>query len=73
MNNCDQRLDSIAAALPKYIFIKPEPFLIWRIVISVGENTRPGDRHTKYLESHLSKQTDVFLVVVVKSIAFKAG
>ena len=63
-------LDVVLQQLIEHVVIELQPLFVWLSFITLREDTGPGDGGTEALESHLSKQLDVFFVAAVEINGF---
>ena len=61
-----QRFNAVLFALFKHVRVKPDPRLIRRLLIPVGEDPGPGDAGAEALKSHLPEEPDILLVMMIK-------
>ena len=52
--------------LGKQLVVEGQPGFVRLGVITVREDTRPGDRYPQTVEAHLSEQRDILRVTMVK-------
>ena len=73
MQNGDQRLNAMSQHFIKHFIVERKTRLIWLSVISVLEDSCPGNGEPQYLETHFCKQGNVFFVVVIEISGHMAG
>ena len=61
-----ERLDTVRLALAEHILVESQPSLVGLGLVTVGEDTGPGQAHAEGLKAHLGKEGDILLVVVVE-------
>ena len=61
-----ERLDAILLALAEHVLVEGQTGLVGLGLVTVGENTGPGQAHAEGLKAHLGKEGDVLLVVVIE-------
>ena len=61
-----QWLNAIFSALIKQIIVEFKSCLVRCLLISLRENPAPCDGNTENLKAHLSKQLDIFFIMMVK-------
>ena len=66
MADGNQRLDAVFLELLENRTVEVETRLIRLLLDALGEDAAPGDGHAEHLESHLGKQRDVLLVMMVE-------
>ena len=65
MAECDQWFNIVLSAFIKHIVIELQSLLIGFWIITVRIDPCPVDGHAEALESHLGKQCNILLVVMV--------
>ena len=65
---CDghERLDAVRLALTEYVLVEGQASLVGLGLITVGEDAGPCQAHAEGLKTHLGKEGDVLLVVVIE-------
>ena len=61
-----ERLDAVLLALTEHVLVKGQAGLVGLALVTVGENAGPGQAHAEGLKTHLGKEGDVLLVVMVE-------
>lgn len=65
--------DAVFSAFLEHILIKGQTGLVRRLLHTCRENPRPVDRGAEYFKTHLSKQGNIFAVVMIKIDCLMAG
>ena len=66
MRNRDNGLNAVFFAFGKYRVVKFKSFFIWRLIITIWKNTCPSNRHSECFKAHFRKESDIFLIVMIK-------
>ena len=61
-----ERLDAVRLALAEHVLVKGQAGLVGLGLVTVGEDTGPGQAHAEGLKAHLGKEGNVLLVVMVE-------
>ena len=66
-------LNAVLVALVEHLIVEGQTLLVRQRVVTVWENTAPGDAHTEDAEAHLAEERNVLLVGVVEINAATLG